>query len=941
MLRNFIKKAFDIRDGEFRISFLMQAYIFLIIASLLIFKPTVNALFLSDLGIESLPFAFLLVALGAITSSYFYSKALQKIALNRLIEITLIVAIAILLGLSILLKLHLVSPWMLYFFYTWVAIHAVLSASQFWILTNLVYNAREAKRLFGLIGAGAILGGIFGGYLTSWLAPMIGNENLLFVAAGMLFFCIPLLKKIMGSRAENFNILNQKKRSGSSMERPVALIKNSKHLTYIAGIVSISVLVAKLVDYLFNDFAVAAISDPDELTSFFGFWFSSFNVLSLGVQLFFTHRLVGTWGVGFSLLLLPFGIFAGCLLFFVVPELAIVVFIKAVDAALKQSINKSALELLSLPLPFDLKNKTKSFIDVVVDSLATGLAGFVLIFVVKGLELPSMYISGIILILVGVWVLFIIQVRVEYFKTFRANLALVSDSSEKNKAIQKKVSVVKGMRNVFRHGSETQILYMLKKLQEINDKRFANDVQCLLSHPSKQIRTAAIQNMYFLNSASVVTEVTSLLDSDNDDLILATLEYLLLHASRNSHFVYDTYLDHGNAQIASAALYCLARESHDNADLRQAHSLQERIAKSIEKTSKHPSDVSSLNMLLKTIGSANLPEFYPFLLAHLDATNPEIVETAITALGNTMALDLAPRLFVFLPHKTLRKITEEALLNYGVPLLPVLKKTVVDRLAPIKVCRCIPLAMEAFNNQEAVHELLQLLADKDLGVRTAVIRSLDNLRSKWPQLKFNPYKVVATINEECRLYHQILPAMHTQIIISFRNRKKAKLPISEEEQDARGSLIEILERRLETGLERIFQLLGLIYKQKDIEITLAGIKSRKKETQANAIEFLDNVLNGELKKKLLPILEDTFLDLTSEVVLQRIKHKIPTETECFQLLLDANDLKIELAVLYLIRKQRNATYIPLIQHYLLSDDPKLRSFTSNALQEMLRSPNLS
>jgi hypothetical protein len=47
------------------------------------------------------------------------------------------------------------------------------------------FDAREAKRLFGFIGPGAIAGSIFGGYLTSLLAPYIGSENLLFVCAAL------------------------------------------------------------------------------------------------------------------------------------------------------------------------------------------------------------------------------------------------------------------------------------------------------------------------------------------------------------------------------------------------------------------------------------------------------------------------------------------------------------------------------------------------------------------------------------------------------------------------------------------------------------------------------------------------------------------------------------------------------------------------------------
>ena len=281
---------------------------------------------------------------------------------------------------------------------------------------------REAKRLFGFIGSGAILGGIFGGYLTSILAPIIGNDNLFFLAIAILILCIPLLQVIWQLRVEKLNLFKVQNRRGNDADKPLWLIRNSKHLTYLASILGISVLVAKLVDYQFSDFASAAILDPDELTAFFAFWFSTFNLLSLAIQLFVTHRVVGVWGVGFSMLLLPLGILAGCLLFLVFPELAVIIFIKAVDGSLKQSVNKSAMELLALPLPFELKNKTKSYIDVVVDSFATGIAGFILIFLVRGLNLPSVYITGIIIILLILWIYFVYKVRNEYFQTFRDNL---------------------------------------------------------------------------------------------------------------------------------------------------------------------------------------------------------------------------------------------------------------------------------------------------------------------------------------------------------------------------------------------------------------------------------------------------------------------------------------------------------------------------------------
>lgn len=932
MVLNTVKRIFDIREGELKISFLMQAYIFLIITTLLIVKPTVNALFLSELGVESLPLAFLIVALVAFLSSFFYYKALAKFQLNKIIETTLIISIVLFSGLGIILNLQFINVWLLYFFYVWVAIYAVLSASQFWVLANLVFNVREAKRIFGFIGSGAILGGIFGGYLTSLLVPWIGIENLMFVAALLLVICTPLLRQIWKLRVQNLNTFKQKKRTISNVDKPFTLIKNSKHLTYIAGIVAVSVIVAKLVDYLFSDFASASITDPDELASFFAFWFSTFNLISLGIQLFVTRRVVGIWGVGFSLILLPIGIFIGCILFFVIPELAVVVLIKAIDGTMKQSIHKSAIELLSLPLSFDLKNKTKSYIDVVVDSIATGIAGFILIFVVKGLNLNSYYITAIIILLVGIWVYFVYKVRIEYFKTFRENLAIITEKTEKNKKpIQSNKSILSGMKNVFENGSETQILFMLNKLQEINDKRFVLDVQKLLKHSSDKIKTAAIQNMYFLNNASLVSEVSDLLKSDNEELVLATLEYLLLHESKDSRHVYNQYLDNENIKISNAALLCLAREAKDNQPLKLTFQLENRIAEKIEFIRKNPDDISTIKFLLRTIGNANFIKYHPFISTYLDNSNPEIVQSAIYAAGLTMHPQFISPLLSFLPNKLYRDNTKEALLNFGNQLLPILSSKIKDRTEPLALCRNIPLVFESFNSQEAIKYLFPLLLDRDLSIRLEVIRALSNIKRKSPRLIFNQLKVVKIIFDECKLYQKTLTAMHTEIIQQYRNRRKTKILVSAEEREARAALLDLLEHRLESGLERIFKLLGLKYQQQDVDIAYLGLMSEKHEAQHNAIEFLDNLLTGDLKRTLIPIIENTVLDITSDEDIQKIQQKILSEFECFQLLLEANDQKLKLAVLYLIQVQKDKKYIALVEKCIQNDDDKLKGFALETL----------
>jgi len=932
MLRTIIRKTFDVREGEFKISFWMQAYVFLIIAVLLIIKPTVNAIFLSELGVEQLPWAYLLVAVTAIVSSAFYTRALSRFPLNKIIEATLFASILAFALLGILLKLGLVSGWMLYFYYVWVAIYALLAASQFWVMANLVFNIREAKRLFGFIGSGAILGGIFGGYLTSLLTPAIGTEYTLLLAALLLTPCFWLLKKIWKLRIHKLNTFKQKKRVGANETRTYQLIWQSRHLTFIACIVAVSVLVAKLVDYLFSDFAAAAIPDPDELTAFFGFWFSTFNLLSLAIQLFLTRRIVGIWGVGFSLMLLPLGIFLGSLFFLILPELSAILVVKAMDGVLKQSVHKSANELLALPLPFELKNKTKSFIDVVVDSMATGLAGFLLIFVVKGLELPRFYIVLLILGLGILWIYFVFEVRKEYFRTYRENLEALTAATSKTRKRKyaDKASVVSGMRTVFRKGTEEQILFMLGKLMEINDSRFATDVEELLHHPSIKVRTAAIQNLYFLNSDAMVADVAGLLEVRDEALTLATLQYILLHAQKNSELVYDTYLDHPNQQVAETALYCLAQEARDNYSLKMHYGLEVRIREKLQHVHA-ASDAAAIERMLRVVGVANYSEYYPFIAQHFHHSNPEVVCTALEAAGTSLYPGFIEELVAHLPNKVTRPSATTALLNYGSRVLPELTGIVWQRKVSIASCRFVPSVIKRFESQEAIRALFHLLGDPDLSIRLEVVRALSDLRRMKPRLNFNRNRVGAVILEECKLYHQTLSAMHTQIIISYRNRKRSGKAVSEGEKEARGSLLDLLERRLDAGLERIFRLLGLHYPQGDVDIAYEGLLSKKQEARANAIDFLDNMLTGDLKRHLLPIIEESTLDISSEEVIQKIQHRIPNERECFELLLNGNDFKVKLAVLYLIQQQGDPAYLALVEQYASSEDLKIRTFAEEAL----------
>src|SRR6185436_6429366 len=84
--------------------------------------------------------------------------------------------------------------------FVWVGIFGVLAPMQLWTLANFAWTTREAKRMFAVLGSGAILGGIFGGWLAKVIPHRFGADSLLLIAGVFLLLCVGLVLIIWRQR---------------------------------------------------------------------------------------------------------------------------------------------------------------------------------------------------------------------------------------------------------------------------------------------------------------------------------------------------------------------------------------------------------------------------------------------------------------------------------------------------------------------------------------------------------------------------------------------------------------------------------------------------------------------------------------------------------------------------------------------------------------------
>jgi len=78
-------------------------------------------------------------------------------------------------------------------FYLWVSVYALFNVSVFWTFMADTFNPGQAKRLFGIIGAGASAGALFGPAIPTLFAGVLGNDTLMLIASVSLLMVIPLV----------------------------------------------------------------------------------------------------------------------------------------------------------------------------------------------------------------------------------------------------------------------------------------------------------------------------------------------------------------------------------------------------------------------------------------------------------------------------------------------------------------------------------------------------------------------------------------------------------------------------------------------------------------------------------------------------------------------------------------------------------------------------
>ena len=253
-------------------------------------------------------------------------------------------------------------------FYVWVSVFSLLHISVFWSFMSDLFNKEQAGRLFGIIAAGASVGGLIGPAIPSFFSESLGTDNLMLIASGMLLLPIPIifyLQSLKSSALHNEDFISQNvpAKIGGNPFAGFKLFFSNPYLLAIALFIFLYTGISSFVYFELKNL-LADFSRP-ERTAVWAQMDLAVNTLSIATGLFATGRIMSKFGMPVTIALVPVLICIGLIVIAISPVMAVVIGLQILRRTGNYAVTRPAREMLFTRVDRETRFKAKPVIDIV------------------------------------------------------------------------------------------------------------------------------------------------------------------------------------------------------------------------------------------------------------------------------------------------------------------------------------------------------------------------------------------------------------------------------------------------------------------------------------------------------------------------------------------------------------------------------------------------
>jgi ATP:ADP antiporter, AAA family len=832
-------RAVSLREDEIEGALLMFAYSFLAMTAYNIFKPVTKSKAIDDLGSTNLPLVLLASSLLIGLIMHMYSSAARRVPRRQVVPLAqsaLIVLLCI-----FWLLLHTGAVWVTIGLYFFGHILGILLISQFWTLANDIYDARQAKRLFGLIGGGACLGGALGNWITAVTIAKLGSNNLLLVSAAVLAVCVAIVWRItrhydVGEHGEFEEEISVGGREA------LRLLAESPHLRVLASIVGLAVMGAAVVDQQLSMAAEAQHVNPDDITAFLAKVGAYLSIAAFAVQVGLTSRIHRSWGIPAALLLLPVGLGTSATLILLTSELWAVGVARVLDGTLRYSVDKTTREVLFLPVPAGLRFRAKPFIDVTMEKFGKALAAILILVLIRpwGLGLDWRSLSYASLVLTAVWMAVALVGWREYQRAFRASIGSRAIAPGTMRADVADPATIETLVEELSHPDETAVLYAIDMLEALDKRHMVTPL--LLQHESPRVRARTLRALALSRSQAAsrwLPTVTRMVQDEDVDVRAAALRALAEFEHEDAAVLMRRHLNDAEPRVVITSAITLANSGRPDDVMAAEVALRKLIADARDAAAAGRAEAAT------ALAHIEDPRFRALLVPLLYDRDTAVVQKAIRSARDMGASDglFVPGLLSLLGHRALKAPARDALVGYGETIVGALAHALRDQREHVWIRRHIPATLAQLGTQGSMDALVTALDDPDGFLRYKAIAAIEKIRRDHPAIACPRPVLESQVVKETSRYYNGLTLQQNLL------RHAA---------DADDSLLaRALQDKLHRTVDRIYRLLGLLYHVDDVAAARYTIEQGESRRRAAAVEYLDNLLGGVVRKRVMPILDDS------------------------------------------------------------------------------------
>jgi AAA family ATP:ADP antiporter len=907
LLQRVLSPIVELRRDETTGALMMFGYSFLAMTAYNIVQPITRSRFISSLGSENIPYVLLVSAfiVGVIMQGY--SRLGSKIPGRWVIPVTQAGMVGLLVFFWIMFAAGL--EWVDVAFYLFGQIYGVLLISQFWTLANLIYDPRAAKRVFGFIGGGATAGGTLGASISAFFAQEIGSRQLVLVSALALAFCAALVVAIVrrAGAVELVGLESAAEEKGVGGGEALRMLRESKHLQIIALTIALMSVGAGIIDQQLN-MAVEAFKGRDETDAItetlaqVQVWVSAIGFV---IQVWLTSRIHRLLGVGFALMILPIGLGSTAIVILLYPNLWAPMFARIFDKSLRYTVDKTSREVLFLPLPPALKQKAKPFVDVTVDRFGRAAAALLLIVLIQpwALNLDWYQISYASLVVMGLWIAMALRAKRGYVEAFRRSIEQQVVRPEELRLSGGDLSTIETLVQELAHPDPGRVVYAIDVLESLDKRNLVTPL--LLHHESPAVRTRALAALGSVRSdiaAQWTPQIRRMLGDPESSVRAAAIGALASISDEDAASLARPLLDEADPRVRATAAVALA-SSNRAEDINLAESALAALAGDSRDGAR-----GARRDAAAAIRQIADPRFRRLLIPLLYDPAPEVADEAMESVRAAGSGDFVfvPALISLLRDRRLKGRARAVLVSYGEPVVDALAHFMRDPDEDIWVRRHIPATLAQIPSQKTVDVLIGAIEEPDGFLRYKVVAALAKLRREHDGLVFRREPLEALAVKQARTYFEYL-SLHFNLF--------GKAGLSADSLLARG-----LEEKMRRTVNRTYLLLSLIYPWRDIAAARWTLEHGDSRSRAGASEYLDNVLTGQLRKRIMPVLEEMPLDEKVRLANVLLRTRTRDVEETLLQLINDEDQVVAAAAIDVARQQKITGLTDDIEHVLAHRD---------------------